>query len=207
MKIFLIRHAQSQANVNKHLVGGRSSATPLSKEGVLQAVRLGHAFDKLNLKPTQVISSPAVRTQETARLSLEPIPQAPSIRINDALQEMSQGVFEGQPRDQVYTAAIQAQIESQGKDFSLPDDSAESMNDVAHRMDTFLQHLTTTMQRDDVAFVYTHGIAICCYVGMLLGLSQQEVFARTRALPNASYTELSVTEPDHIPEILSFGTV
>jgi broad specificity phosphatase PhoE len=191
MKILLIRHAQSQANVNKHLVGGRSSDVPLSPLGVEQADQLGTLLKSFDGMLARVVSSPAVRTQETARLSLQLLSEVPTIQIETAVEEMSQGRFEGRPRDEVYTDEIKEQIELLGKDFSLPDEGAESMNDVA--------------QPDDTVLVYTHGIAICCYIGRLLGLSQQEIFERTRQLPNASYTELVFSESSDTPEIRAFG--
>jgi probable phosphoglycerate mutase len=191
--------------VNKHLVGGRSSDVPLSPLGVEQADQLGTLLKSFDGMLARVVSSPAVRTQETARLSLQLLSEVPTIQIETAVEEMSQGRFEGRPRDEVYTDEIKEQIELLGKDFSLPDEGAESMNDVAQRMDDFLRTVVAQQQPDDTVLVYTHGIAICCYIGRLLGLSQQEIFERTRQLPNASYTELVFSESSDTPEIRAFG--
>lgn len=204
--VILIRHAQSVANINKHLIGGRANETPLSDLGADQAVRLGNHLRKQGITPDQVLSSPAVRAVETARLSLAQLSNVPDVQICDEIQEMSQGALEGRPRDEVYTPEIKRQIDIQGKDFALPDADAESMNDVADRIDHYLRQLVRkTGDGNETILLYTHGIAICCYIAKLLNLDQLQTFDRIRTLPNASLTTLQFNDSYHAPTIINFG--
>lgn len=205
--VLLIRHAESVANTKRRLVSGRSSDTPLSDAGIQQAKNLGTFLYTQHQPPTRIVTSPAKRAVETARLSLATMSPAPLMTIEEDMHEMSQGIYENQPRELVYTEAIKKQIDALGKDFSLPDENAESMNDVARRVDHCLKRMIAQSQPEDVIYVYTHGIAICCYIGMVLNLTQQQVFERTRSLQNASVTALRFHTPGEAPEIISFGQV
>lgn len=171
------------------VVGGRSNPVPLTPEGRSQARRLGRAlarswtggFDR-------VYSSPAVRAQQTVRLALGP--QTP-LTLVDALQEMSQGAAEGQLRRQVYTGAVRARIAVDLLDFALP--GGESMNQVADRMLGWMTQIHRagvgpTEGAGPTVLVGTHGIAVRCVVGRLLGWDHARIL-RT-VVPNASVTVL-----------------
>lgn len=201
--IHLIRHAQSVANTQRHLVGGRSPETPLSVLGERQAIDLGVTLMKLPI-PKRVISSPAVRARETARLSLLGIANTPSVEISSTIHEMSQGDAEGQPRDSVYTPAIKTQIEQQGRDFKLPYNGAESMNDVADRIDDYIRKVIQQAVVGDHIYIYTHGIAICSYIGKIEQWSQQQVFEATQSLSNTAITTLVFTGSNTKPSYHSF---
>ena len=45
-KLILIRHGESLANLDSHLIGGRSPETILSSKGEIQAANLGKYFQK-----------------------------------------------------------------------------------------------------------------------------------------------------------------
>lgn len=57
-QVYLIRHAETVMNTKSHLVGGRSSETPLTPTGVSQAERLGRLLAERGILPARVFVSP-----------------------------------------------------------------------------------------------------------------------------------------------------
>lgn len=105
-EIYLIRHAQSEMNLNPHIVGGRSNHTPLTLFGEKQAKELGEIISKSGLIPDFVFSSGAVRTNETARISFEEAGIKLDITISEDLQELHQGDSVGMDKSIVYDGNI-----------------------------------------------------------------------------------------------------
>lgn len=187
--IYLIRHAQSEMNVQNHLIGGRSTETPLTEKGIEQARTLGRFLLRERITPSHVLSSPAVRTRETARHALAEMGVLCDLSIHDDLHEMGQGQWVGRPRAEVYTDAVKADIARLGKDFKL--DGGESMNEVGLRM---LNYLTANMSDNPgdeplTYLVFTHGLAIRCLVSHLFDWTHEQTF--TTSTPNTSVTRLS----------------
>lgn len=188
ISVYLIRHAQSEMNVQPHLIGGRSTHSPLTEKGIEQARTLGRFLLGQGIIPSHTLSSPAVRTLETARYALEEMNLALVPTIHDDLHEMSQGEWVGRPRADVYTEEVQAEIARLGKDFKLA--GGESMNDVGERM---LSRMSTVIQNlpdgtDHTVLVFTHGVAIRCLVSHLFGWTHEQTFKTTT--PNTSITQL-----------------
>lgn len=202
--IILIRHAESAMNTKKHLVGGRSSETPLSLLGEQQAVELGRLL-RTQPQPNRVVSSPAVRAQKTAELSLARLQNVPEIELSAAIHEMSQGVFEGQLRDTVYTPEVLAHIDTQGRDFKLPGAGAESMNDVAKRLQEFIEAALQQASDGDTIYMYTHGIIISSYLATLFDWTQEQTVKQIRSLSNASCTILEFSSQATAPIVKELG--
>ncbi len=175
-EVYLIRHAETVMNTNPHLVGGRSNETPLTPRGVEQAKRLGRAMLARRIFPFKVFASPAVRTRNTAQYSLAEMGLEIEPLVQDALQELGQGVWEGRPRLEAYTATALENIAKLGKDFKL--EGGESMNDVGMRMHGWLTEAfnETAGQKPSRCFVYTHGGAIKCLASHLHGWSHQQTY-------------------------------
>lgn len=189
-EVYLIRHAETVMNTNPHLVGGRSNETLLTVKGIQQAKRLGRALLARQIIPDQVFVSPAVRTIDTARYSLAEMGLDIEPSVQDQIQELSQGAWEGHPRTEVYSDDVMQNLLRHGKDFKL--DGGESMNDVALRMlgwmtKTFsVSAPTETVQR---SFVYTHGGAIKYLASHLLGWTHLQTYEAE--IDNASVSLLA----------------
>jgi broad specificity phosphatase PhoE len=195
--VWLFRHAQSEFNTRQdEYVGGRSNESPLSELGETQARRLGHWMVHRGLDPDIVYTSPAVRTRETGRLSLEAGGITVPVITDGRLQEMSQGPAEGMLRHSIYTKEVVEKIQTELLDFKLP--GGESMNDVADRMQNWLEDINFRPGHETVA-VYTHGFAIRCLVGRLLEWDHSGI--RDNNVDNASATRLSFAYTGAAPEI------
>jgi len=87
MDLFLLRHADALEQAPTDL------ARPLSNKGLQQAQKLARFFTAAQLKPAQILCSPAVRTLQTARaianaLSLPVLPcewALPGMHPDDAI--------------------------------------------------------------------------------------------------------------------------
>lgn len=59
LDIYLIRHAESEMNNNRHLIGGRSNYTQLSQRGIHQANLLGQRLKQSGIVFDNIYSSSA----------------------------------------------------------------------------------------------------------------------------------------------------
>lgn len=82
MNLYIIRHADAG---NRDAWRGDDADRPLSDLGHRQARALGEAFRQRKLDVGAVVSSPLVRTRETAEGLLEAWPGGPAVQFSDLL--------------------------------------------------------------------------------------------------------------------------
>lgn len=191
-EIYLPRHPETTHNVNHAIVSGRSNHIELTPKGVEQAKRFAHAFAKDFPEPTVLMSSPAIRARRLLDIYLEETGRTIDYTVDDALQEMSQGVADGQLRADIYTEEVLARIDKELFDFKHPE--GESLNDVSARMIDWLWRMHREHNGETI-LAATHGQAIRRTVGHVLGWNH---FQTTRdplhQTPNVSVTHLSVAD-------------
>lgn len=187
-RIWFIRHGESEANRNLHLVTGRSNHTPLSPAGREQAQALGNALRECGYQPDAVYASPAVRTVTTADLALQAMGITDPARLDDRLQELDQGEWTGLPRDEVYPAN-QAAIDAAGVNFRPP--GGESMHDVGVRMHDWSLDIARRLPGGEV-LAFTHGVAIRCLIGLEENWPEKRIW-QTHT-DNTSVTSMLVTD-------------
>ncbi len=188
--VYLIRHAESEGNVNRHLVGGQSNHMPLTERGQDQAHRLGERLQREGLRFTSLHSSTARRARDTMSLV------APYLGFSDAdiitsadILEVSQGAWEGQLRAKVYSEQTRAQYLADPLNFKPP--GGESVREVQGRMARWLRQLVpapgSPAGPQSLAAV-THGYALRCLLIHLLG--GDPAMARRMVTHNTSITVL-----------------
>ena len=93
--IFLIRHGQTEFNLQRRLQGRLDS--PLTELGVEQARRMGRVLKEAVSEPDTwtIISSPLGRTRRTAEIVCETIGLGCQIETDDRLMEIDVGDWEG----------------------------------------------------------------------------------------------------------------
>ncbi len=175
-EILLIRHAESAANVQLDIIGGRANHVELTKEGIGQAKRVGQYLGKQGIIPQVVYRSPAVRTMQTADYALGEADIHADVYIRDDLQEMSQGGYEGRNRHEVYTPEFIAEMNRIGKAAKLPDEHAESMSEVGDRMYAAAGEMFATLEDEQLALVFGHGLAIRCLASHIENWSREKTF-------------------------------
>lgn len=100
-RLFLCRHGETEANVQKIYCGG-SRESPLTNNGKLQASLLGKALRKYyKFQGRIIIASPKERAKETAKLIAENLDPKPSILTLEGLREMEMGQWCGKKEEEI----------------------------------------------------------------------------------------------------------
>ena len=105
MKVFFIRHGETQANVERRPY--KNIQEPLTQNGISQAIKAGNylkTFGKFDL----VISSPATRSIQTAEYIMKEIGYDKKIKIDERLLEKLYTKVAGLDREGMKNVAIEA---------------------------------------------------------------------------------------------------
>lgn len=146
MKIYLVRHAQTEANY-QGLLQGRTN-TPLSEAGVRDAVKLK---EKLKDKPLDIcITSPLSRTWQTAMILAG---DKTYILEDERLIERNLGNFEGKSRT-LYDAKKYWDYE-----LNSGEEGVEKIQDVISRAKSFLDELKEKYS-DKSVLIVSHGAVV-----------------------------------------------
>ena len=207
LDLYLVRHAQSEMNLEAHLIGGRSNHVPLSPIGELQGSYLGKRFRNERVRFSRIYSSTAVRTQKTAHLTSHEIEfPVNKIILSEDLLELDQGDWEGQPRSEIYTSEMLAMINANNWEFTPP--HGESQRMVEERMYSVVErNLLLPAPKPETVAIFGHGMAIKCLLRKILGSSPSMTYKMV--LGNTSITRLqyhsngwhfiSMNDVSHLP--------
>jgi len=189
--VFLFRHGQSMANLNEHLIGGRTNESELTLRGMQQAKKLGKFIVDTLPQPDRAYSSQAVRAYNTGAIAMAEAGLVTAPIIDVRLQELSQGVWTGQNRAEIYTPETLTEIMHQGKDFKPQ--GGESMNEVGMRMYYALEAIadfeTAGTQKIPTIYVFSHGLAIRCLASYIDDWSHKQTYQTE--VPNASVSHMA----------------
>lgn len=203
--LYLFRHAESEMNdAGAHLVGGRSNSTKLTKNGENQAKSLGIrlAGEKINFD--YIYCSPAVRTQETAKIALAELKGSANPVTADCLQELSQGEWEGKKREECYNPATMKVLNELGWNFKAP--GGESRKEVEERMLGFVEKEVLSKYKEGQNIkiaVFSHGMAIKCLLRGILDFDQTMTFKTI--IDNTSISQLRFEERGWFVERINDG--
>lgn len=190
VEITLVRHAQSAAQLQPHLIIGRYPLTPLTQAGHEQAHLLGMRFKRERARFDQVFASPAIRTCSTldivgGYIGFDHL----DISLDDALHELDRGEWDGKERAELFRQepSTRKRIKRQGVDFSLK--NGESPRDVAVRMLGWArQQVDRAAGNSRRILACSHCMAINCLVWALF--DRDETFALNPDIENTSITRI-----------------
>ncbi|HET7316660.1 MAG TPA: histidine phosphatase family protein [Sphingomicrobium sp.] len=189
-RLWLVRHGQSQGNVardiadeaGRHEIGidTRDVDVPLSELGHRQAKAAGDWFASLprDEKPEVMLSSPYLRTRETAKIigergALSGGPQ--KTIVDERLREREFGIF-----DRLTTAGIRARFPEEaehrrmlGKFYHRPP-GGESWADVILRLRSMLNTINLHYS-DRRVLVVCHQVVVLCFRYILDELDETEI--------------------------------
>ncbi len=197
-RIYAFRHGESVCNLETHKIGGQSNWAELTARGRRQALLAGEWIAEHIPNIDFAVSSTAVRTQQTGQIALLSAGLELHLELYDDLLELSQGSFEGMPRDDVYTPDRMLEIERDGFDFKLP--GAESMRDVGIRKGNRLKKIARK-HPNQIGIAFIHGTGIRSVAGLALGMTHLETYKTPT--DNLSLTTLDI-EDDRI-NVLEIG--
>ena len=136
--LYLIRHGQSEVNLNLTSVRGQALPSVLTPLGNQQAVLLGKRLKFQNIHFDYVFSSTAIRAQQTAEIALELMGvDRSNLVTSPALLEQSQGSWEGLDRRECHTDEVIQRRSETHFEFSAP--NGESLRMVQKRGVEFLE--------------------------------------------------------------------
>ena len=184
MKLYIIRHGQTDWNIAKKIQGRQD--IPLNERGHFQAQCLGKAME--NRPITAVFSSPQIRAMETAIAVASPA-GVPVIPVRD-LMEINYGVWEGKTEEELLRDD-RALYEAW---WSHPAETApregESINQVNERCRQAWKEIKPQLTGD--AAIVAHGGLLAHFMEQLLG---SESIAASTVAHNASITTIEY-EPE-----------
>ena len=152
MQIYILRHGETALNA-KGVMQGRLDE-PLNQSGRELAALTGKAIKGIHFD--RCISSPLRRARETAELVLRESGNAPSMELDDRIQEIDFGDLEGKNLSEMGEAGILF-LSDPFHFAGFP--NGETIQDVCARTQAFLKEL---IARDDgkTYLISTHGCAM-----------------------------------------------
>ena len=184
MKLYIIRHGQTDWNIAKKIQGRQD--IPLNERGHFQAQCLGKAME--NRPITAVFSSPQIRAMETAIAVASPA-GVPVIPVRD-LMEINYGVWEGKTEEELLRddRALYEAWWSHPAETAPPE--GESINQVNERCRQAWKEIKPQLTGD--AAIVAHGGLLAHFMEQLLG---NESVAASTVAHNASITTIEY-EPE-----------
>lgn len=184
MKLYIIRHGQTDWNIAKKIQGRQD--IPLNERGHFQAQCLGKAME--NRPITAVFSSPQIRAMETAIAVASPA-GVPVIPVRD-LMEINYGVWEGKTEEELLRddRALYEAWWSHPAETAPPE--GESINQVNERCRQAWKEIKPQLTGD--AAIVAHGGLLAHFMEQLLG---SESIAASTVAHNASITTIEY-EPE-----------
>lgn len=203
--LVFIRHGQSAANLEPHIINGRGNHHPLSPLGEQQAALVGPWLLDRYSQPDAVVASPAVRTRETARIALLAAGLDIPVTYEDDFQELSAGDWTGKLRAEYYTPEVRERMAREGLDYKSP--GGQTMREVAQNMLQGIERLP-----HGTVWIFGHGAAFRSLVGTVAGWPYERIYESRQTMFNTSVTELTraasglhlvdYARVDHLPQEL-----
>jgi probable phosphoglycerate mutase len=163
MKLYLVRHAQSESNVGIHT----GNETILSKTGLEQAKRLGMLFKTKHID--KIYCSKMIRAIDTMKEILPYLPKIP-ITYTTKINERSKGIFEHKPPEEFREAIKKSGLK--GEMFRPP--KGENLPDVEKRAQKFLDYLKKNYSKENI-LVVGHGYFMRILIARIFQLHIKEV--------------------------------
>jgi broad specificity phosphatase PhoE len=201
MKIYFIRHGESEANVLQ-VISNRGDTHGLTESGQAQAIKLAEKLSTIHA--AKIYTSPLMRAVETAailagRLRLGYV-------ITDALREWDCGEAEGMSDEeswQKHHDLLDAWLKHGLWDQRIP--GGESFLEVRKRFEPFIHDLISdTKDRSKPLILIGHGGLFITMLPLVL-MNLTPAFAASNSLPNTGII-LAETHPDGLYGVSWCGT-
>jgi isoleucyl-tRNA synthetase len=186
----IMRHAESQSNVEGFLNGDVARSNPLTEQGIEQ---VNDATQHLRADIDYVFYSPLERTKQTALRVVEALGLPDTVLVEDIrLRESGMGELEGRPnKDKVkYYATPQ-------EEFTKSVAGIETLNEVKRRMGDFLYDIERTYQGKKILII-SHGDPLTMLEAVVQGLTTEQSLAPfENYIKNAEVRTLDFTPLPH----------
>jgi len=184
MKIIIVRHGQTDENLDGSLAGSESEVL-LNEEGIRQAEKLGEALREEAI--VVAYTSPQARAVQSIKGALKHHPKA-QIVPTDELKEQYLGIYEGGGK-----AQWKALKKLSKEPFHLlKPEGGESYEDLQARAKTFFHELVAKHANDTILIV-SHGGTLGV---LLLHILEKELTEENYRAHQPKNAEISIVEVD-----------
>lgn len=158
MKIYLVRHGETDANKN-HIMQGQLGNLQLNQTGIMQTTTLKNEIK--DIKFDICFTSPLIRTWSTAMIL---VGDRVKIQEDERLIERYLGNFEGKNR-KLYDA-------DKYWDYKLNsnEENVEPIQDIFKRCEDFLKYLKENYKEDANILIVSHSAIVRCLHHLLLNI-------------------------------------
>ncbi len=180
LKIYLIRHGQTEWNLLNRMQGAKNSN--LTTEGKTQAISLGKKLESINFN--RIYASSTARAVETSKL----IFPDKNINYSSYLREIAMGDWEGKTYSQIQEDDPNEWNNFFNAPFNYkPSSGGESFNQLEQRLEHFI-NTERLFSQDGVIAIVSHRITLRMLLSILL--KDKKLFSDIDLSP----TSLSVVE-------------
>ncbi|MDO4938797.1 MAG: histidine phosphatase family protein [Lachnospiraceae bacterium] len=159
MKIYIIRHGETDANANGLMQGW--SDGELNEFGIMLAEETGKKLK--GIKFDAAYSSPLVRARKTAEIIIKETESNCPLYIDDRLKEINMGDYEGRNFKQERLSGVKEFLVNPLETDLFP--GGETVLDCVQRTQLFLKELV--LKEYETVLVSTHGCALRCMLNFL----------------------------------------
>lgn len=175
-KLFLVRHGQSQWNLENRFTGWQD--VDITELGKQEAQRAGII---LKDEPIDVaFTSKLVRAQHTLKIILEETGKTDTpVVIDGALNERAYGTLEGLNKAETAQKYGEEQVHIWRRSFDVPPPGGESLKDTYDRVIPYFEnHIKPTLAKGNNVLVVAHGNSLRALIMYLEKLTPEEILQR-----------------------------
>lgn len=199
MKIYFVRHGETEWNVKKIFQGIKDS--PLTEKGQSQARKLKEKLNEIDFD--YFYSSSLGRAVQTLKILTEDRKNIILKEIKD-FREINMGEMEGVPREE-FERRYPIQFNNlwhNGKDYDPSEFKGENFQEVLDRVKQGLKFLTENHKYEDNILVVSHGIAL---EAIFASINKEgvETFSERKVPENTSVTTVEYRDGEF--KILDFS--
>ncbi|MFP5597816.1 2,3-diphosphoglycerate-dependent phosphoglycerate mutase GpmB [Kluyvera sp. 142486] len=196
LQVYLVRHGETQWNAERRIQG--QSDSPLTAKGEQQAVQVGDRVRTYGI--THVIASDLGRTRRTAEIIADAC--GCGVMFDARLRELDMGVLEQRHLDSLSAEeeAWRRLVVNGTPDGRIPE--GESMQELSVRMRAAL-NACLDLPAGSRPLLVSHGIALGCLVGTILGLpahAERRLRLRNCSISRVDYQESLWLAPGWVVE-------
>jgi probable phosphoglycerate mutase len=184
--VYLLRHAQSEANI-KGILAGRDDSVNLSKFGQKQASNLVGYLENLNIH--QVYCSPLARCIQTINPYMKKNPRI-SFDFEPQLLEMDYGTWSGKSLKILSRNKLWKLVLSSPEKFKFPE--GESFKQMRQRVDLMIEKLS---KAKEPVLLVTHGDIIKMFITSALNAPINQF--QSYVIEPGSITTLNISKSGH----------
>ncbi|MEN9325227.1 MAG: hypothetical protein RL414_981 [Actinomycetota bacterium] len=172
-RIYLLRHAQSEANISG-ILAGQTEGIHLSREGKKEARKLLPSLQRIN--PARVVVSPLERCYETVLPFCEKFPQIP-VYEDESFIEMDYGTWSNRRLADLAKERLWKKVQEQPSKVRFPD--GESFSEMTKRSRDGVLHY---LKKPGDTVIVSHGDVIRTLLAHFLNMSLDD-FQRISIAP------------------------